>query len=59
MNISDVRMEKIRLEKCIAGLLAEFEAKTSVTIMSIEVDSMKEKNIFQDSRHKTTIRIEL
>ena len=59
MDISEIRMEKIDLEKCIAGLLAEFEERTRVTITSIEIDSLEEKNIFQDSRHKTTIRIEL
>ena len=52
-------MEKIELEKCIAGLLAEFEERTSTIITSVEIESMEEKNIFQDSRHKTTIRIEL
>ncbi|MHA2263554.1 MAG: hypothetical protein ACXAEN_14255 [Candidatus Thorarchaeota archaeon] len=52
-------MEKTKLEQCIAGLLAEFEKKTSVTISSVEIESLEGKNIFQDSRHKTTIRIEL
>ena len=59
MNISEVRMEKTNLERCIAGLLAEFEEKTSAVIKHVEIESMDEKNIFQDSRHKTTIRIEI
>lgn len=59
MNIDEARMDKVNLERCIAGLLAEFEEKTSVNITDVEVLTMNEKNIFQDSRHKVSIRIEL
>ena len=59
MNINEIRAEKTKLERCIAGLLAEFEEMTSVVITGVEIESLEGKNMFLDSRHKTMIRIEL
>ena len=59
MDIREIKLAKTGLERKIAQLLRMFEEETHAKITSVGVQALPELNLFLDSRHTVSVRIEL